>query len=452
MKKIFILVMLAVSVFGTSYAAGIETIYEEDFENTGKLTAVQYMDENANIEQPKVTNSGLKSIDFVKEGGSNALKFTGYTSSELSGNGTKTVNFVFDKPYTLADYPNTKLVVSFSEYITLADANAYEHTYIQGGGKNVIQMFWSAKNGEAPVYRCNNKGNIGKKADLNRKIESIYVFDMENKMFDFIFDGSEFNSNSMMSDTVTQIDMLGFKIEKGHIFSVDNIKVYAISAGVPLEITEPSLNGDENVNVESGFTAKISSYIKNEDKISVTAGGTTLDKSKYSINQKYVAEDGGYVLLTLKFNEKLDYLTKYEIIFDSELKDITGTALGETKIFAFTTEKEARVYMNGVECFSGFSGTGERLISVAEANGKYVTFRISAANDFTSEKTGAFVVECCDADGNPLTKAVLEGKFIAGENSFTYGTYIGNGICSVKAYVIDSVIGGKMMSDTAVFE
>ncbi len=451
MKKIFILLMLAVSVFGTSYAAGIETIYEEDFENTGKLTAVRYMDENPNIEQPRVTNSGLKSIDFAKEGGSNALKFTAYTSSEISGNGAKAVNFVFDKPYTLADYPNTKLVVSFSEYITLADTSAYEHTYIQGSGKNVIQMFWASKEGEAPTYRCNNKGNIGKKAELNRKIDSTYIFDMENKTFDFIFDGSEYASNAM-NNTVTQIDKLGFKIEKGQIFSIDNIKVYAISAGVPLEITEPSLNGDENVNVESGFTAKISSYIKNEDKISVTAGGTVLDPSKYSINQKYVAEDGGYVLLTLKFNEKLDYLTKYEIVFDSELKDITGAALGETKVFEFTTEKEARAYMNGIECFSGFSGMGEQLASVAEANGKYVTFRISASNDFTSEKTGAFVIECCDADGNPLTKAVLEEKFIAGENGFAYGTYIGNDVCSVKAYVLDSVIGGKIMSDTAVFE
>lgn len=454
MKKIFALLTLTALICTSVYASGVTTLYEEDFENTGGLTAVEYMAQSENIEEPKVTNHGLKSIDFSKESGSNALKFTGYTVAEQPNNGSKQVNFVFDNPYTLADYPNTKLVVSFSEYITRADRPSYTHTLIQGGGKNIVQMFWANSVGDAPTYRCNNNGNIGKKAELNKKLESIYIIDLEKKTFDFIFDGSEYNNAAFNNEgiAVTQIDKLCFNIDREHTFSVDDIKVYVMPKDAPLELTEPSLNGDENVNVESSFTAKLSSYISNTDAITVTANGETIDKDKYSISQKYVNEDGGYVLLTIDFNENLNYLTEYKITFGAEIKNIIGTTLGEIKEFTFTTEKEAKAYIDKIECFSGFMSGGENMLTLYEAKNKYVTFNVEVSNDFTSQKKGVIFIECRDENGKTIDKGFVNVKFTPGNAEYmTYSTYISDDVYSVNAYVCDSVAGGKPMSDVIAF-
>lgn len=453
MKKLLCLLTLVSLICTSAFASGITTLYEEDFENTGELTAVQYMAQSENIEEPKVTNAGLESIDFSDESGSKTLKFTG-RSVDYNGNASKAVNFVFDEPYTLASFPNTKLVVSFTEYITKADLHSYTHTMIQGDGKPITQMFWANTVGEGPTYRCNNNGALGKKSELNKKLESTYIIDMETKTFDFIFDGTTYSNAAFNGQgaSVTQIDTLRFEISKGHEFSVDDIKVYAMPKDTSLEIIEASLNGDESVNVESDFTAKLSAYVKNTNAVTVTANGETVDTSKYTINQKYVNEDGGYVLLTVDFKENLDYLTDYKVIFGAELANIMGTTLGTQKEFTFKTEREAKAYIDTVECYSGFLNGAEKFETLADARNKYVTFNITVSNDFVTEKNAAVFVECVDADGNTTDNGFATFVLSDGTETMAYSTYISDDVSAVKVYVKNSVVGGKTISDIASFE
>lgn len=454
MKKLFAVLTASALICTSVCASGITTLYEEDFENTGELTAVQYMAQSDNIEEPKVSNWGLKSIDFSKESGSNALKFTGYTNEEQKENGSKEVNFVFDEPYTLESFPDTKLVISFTEYITKADASSYTHTIIKGGGKTIMQMFWSHTVGEGPTYRGNNNGAIGKKADLNKKLESTYILDLNTHTFDFIFDGTTYSNKDFNTGgaSATQIDTISFNISKEHTFSVDDIKVYAMPKDTLLEISDPSFDGDENVSVESDFTVKLSSYVKNTEAIIVTANGETVDASKYTISQKSVNEDGGYILLTVDFKENLDYFTDYKITFGAECANIIGATLAEPKEYTFKTEKEAKAYIDSAECYAGFMNGTEKFATLAEARGKYVTFNITVSNDFTNEKNAVAFVECTDENGNTTDRGFASIKLSDGTESMTYSTYIADDVCAVKIYVKDSLNGGKTISDVTPFE
>lgn len=452
MKKLIAVLTASALICTSVYASGITTLYEEDFENTGTYTAVQYMVQSENIEEPKVTNAGLASIDFSNESGSKALKFTGRDVS-IEGNANKQVDFVFDEPYTLASYPDTKLVVSFTEYVTKADKYSYTHTQIQGDGKNAVQMFWASDVGESPTYRCNNKGNLGKKAELNKKLESTYIIDLNTQTFDFLFDGSEYKGAAFFNTSgVNQIDRLCFNTEKGQTYSVDDIKVYAVSKDVSLEITEPNLNGDEGVSVEKDFTVKLPIYIRNTSAITVTANGETVDAGKYTISQKYVKEDGGYVLLTVNFKDDLEYLTEYKITFGTECESITGTKLAAESVYTFKTEKEAKAYIDSVECQSGFMNGSEKFTSLAETRNKYVTFEVTVSNDFNTEKSAVIFIECVDADGNTLDKGFSSAKLSDGTESLKYSTYISDDVNAVKIYVKGSVSGGKTLSDVVLFE
>ncbi len=454
MKKLLALLTIMSLLCTGAYASGITMLYEEDFENTGVLTAKEYMAQSDNIEEPTVTNHGLKSIDFSKESGSNALKFTGYTNVEQPNHANKTVNFVFDEPYTLESFPDTKLVVSFVEYITKADDRSYTHTVISGGGKTIMQMFWAETVGEGPTYRGNNNGAIGKKADLNKRLESTYIFDLSTHTFDFIFDGTEYSNKDFNSGgaDATQIDKISFNIAKEHIFSVDDIKVYAMPKDEAFVVSDPKFDGDENVSVDSDFTAKLSAYAKNTEAISITANDTAVDSNAYTISQKYVNEDGGYVLMTIDFKENLEYLTNYKVTFGAELSNIIGTAITEPKAFTFKTEKEARAYIDSVECYAGFMNGTERFTTLAEARNKYVTFNIDVSKDFTTEKKVVIFVESTDADGNIIDRGFANTKFVSESENLKYSTYISDDVSSVKIYVKDSLKNGKTMSDITLFE
>ena len=451
-KAIFILCAMFVLPCFTVYADGTETffpIYEEDFEGI-TVSAEEYLTSTT-------TNSGIKSYDFVKKGNSTALEFVGYTSAEQPGNASRTFTFNFGDGYDLTKYPDTYLVVSFKENITLADSGSYTHTVINGSNgtsdKTLTQMFWAANAGDGPNYRCNNKGNVGKKAELNKDLKSVYIFDLENQSFDFIFDGVRYGGNTYIGNVsdITSINKMTFDVSKNHEFSLDDIYVFAVKkSDYAFSAYECNLDNAAGVSVNSEINIKMTSYISAFDGISIE----NVDRAKYTVTQKSVKSNEGeaYVNLNIKFNEALDYDTAYNVILDSSIKDLTDNSLGNEKVFSFTTEKKPKLDITGIKAKTSISENGAEISASDTYYGKYVNFTADFSYSMENPMNAYCVIALYDENDNIKDCGFLYAEFENGTKITLNHCFYMQENCKVKFFALKNTDKNEYLSDVIYFE